>query len=57
VLHEHELPPAGLRVEGLPYRARWYGGRAVAWFGRQRGPALPGGSSGLAFDVLAPGTR
>jgi len=57
VLHEHELPPAGLRVEGLPYRARWYGGRAVGWFGRQRGPALPGGSSGLAFDVLAPGTR
>jgi len=55
VLHEHELPPAGLRVEGRSYRARWQGGRAVGWFGRQRGPAQPGGSSGLAFDVLKPG--
>lgn len=52
VLHEHELPPAGLRVEGLSYRARWLGGCTVAWFGRQRGPAQSGGSSGLAFDQL-----
>jgi hypothetical protein len=57
VLHEHELPPAGLRVEGLSYRARWHGGRAVGWFGRQRGPAQSGGSSGLAFDLLTPGAR
>jgi len=54
VLHEHELPPAGVRVEGLSYRTRWLGGRTVSWFGRQRGPALAGGSSGLAFDLLVP---
>lgn len=56
VLHEHELPPAGVRVEGLNYRARWYGGRAVGWFGRQRGPVQLGGSSGLFFDQLRPGS-
>ena len=54
-LHEHEVPPAGLRVEGNCYRARWFGGRTVLWFGRHRGPALLAGSSGLAFDQLKPG--
>jgi hypothetical protein len=51
-LHEHEVPPAGVRVDGLCYRARWYDGRTLHWFGRQRGPAQSGGSSGLAFDQL-----
>jgi hypothetical protein len=55
-LHEHEVPPAGVRIEGLCYRARWYDGRTVNWFGRQRGPAQLGGSSGLVFDQLRPGT-
>jgi len=54
-LHEHEVPAAGLRVEGRSYRARWHDGRVLNWFGRQRGPAQPGGSSGLAFDLLTPG--
>lgn len=51
-LNEHEVPPAGVRIEGQNYRARWYGGRTLLWFGRQRGPAQPGGSSGLVFDQL-----
>jgi len=55
VLHEHEVPAAGVRVEGRSYRARWLDGRVLHWFGRQRGPAQPGGSSGLAFDLLTPG--
>jgi hypothetical protein len=54
-LHEHEVPAAGVRVEGRSYRARWHGGRTISWFGRQRGPSQPGGSSGLAFDQLLPG--
>ncbi|GAB3638756.1 hypothetical protein GCM10027422_43460 [Hymenobacter arcticus] len=54
-LHEHEVPAAGVRVEGRSYRARWLDGRVLHWFGRQRGPAQPGGSSGLAFDLLLPG--
>lgn len=51
-LHAHEVLPAGTAVQGLSYRARWHGGRTLHWFGRQRGPAQPGGSSGLAFDQL-----
>jgi hypothetical protein len=51
-LHEHEISPAGLRVEGRNYRARWHDGRTMHWFGRQRGAALAGGSSGLTFDLL-----
>jgi hypothetical protein len=54
-LHEHEVPPAGVRIDGLCYRARWYDGRTVHWFGRQRGPVQLGGSSGLVFDQLQPG--
>ena len=55
LLHEHEVPPAGVRVDGLSYRARWHGGRTLHWFGRQRGAAQLGGSSGLAFDQLVSG--
>jgi hypothetical protein len=51
-LHEHEVPPAGLRVEGASYRVRWHDGRTLHWFGRRRGPAQVSGSSGLAFDQL-----
>ena len=51
-VHEHEVPPTGVRVDGLCYRARWYDGRTVLWFGRQRGVASLGGSSGLVFDQL-----
>lgn len=54
-LHEHEIPAAGMRVEGYNYRARWYNGRVVNWFGRQRGPAQLAGSSGLVFDQLRSG--
>lgn len=56
-LHEHEIPPTGVRVDGSCYRVRWYDGRTVLWFGRHRGPAQPGGSSGLAFDQLKPGPQ
>ncbi|GAB3639280.1 hypothetical protein GCM10027422_48710 [Hymenobacter arcticus] len=56
-LHEHEVPPTGVRVEGLNYRARWHDGRTLNWFGRQRGPAQLSGASGLAFDQLVPGQK
>ncbi|MBD2770259.1 hypothetical protein IC235_20425 [Hymenobacter sp. BT664] len=56
-LHEHEIPPTGVRVDGSCYRVRWYDGRTVLWFGRHRGPAQPGGGSGLVFDQLKPGPR
>ena len=51
-LHAHEVLPTGTAIQGLSYRARWYGGRTVSWFGRQRGPAQLSGSSGLVFDQL-----
>ncbi len=56
-LHEHEIPPTGVRVDGSCYRVRWYDGRTVLWLGRHRAPAQPGGSSGLAFDQLKPGPQ
>lgn len=56
-LHEHEIPPTGVRVDGSCYRVRWYDGRTVLWFGRHRATAQPGGSSGLAFDQLKPGPQ
>lgn len=56
-LHEHEIPPTGVRVDGNCYRVRWYDGRTVLWLGRRRATAQPGGSSGMAFDRLKPGVQ
>ena len=56
-LHEHEVPPTGVRIDGSCYRVRWYDGRTVLWLGRHRATAQPGGSSGLAFDQLKPGPQ
>ena len=51
-VHEHEIPPAGLRVDSAFRRARWFNGRTVLWYGRSLGAASAAGSSGLVFDRL-----
>lgn len=51
-VHEHEIPPAGMRIDSTFRRARWLDGRTILWFGRSLGSAPEGGSSGLTFDQL-----
>ncbi len=51
-IHEHEIPPAGIRIDSAFRRARWFNGQTVLWFGRSAGAAPAGGSSGLTFDQL-----
>ncbi|HEX8658841.1 MAG TPA: hypothetical protein VF690_14955 [Hymenobacter sp.] len=55
-IHEHQVPPTGLRVEGGFRRARGYDGSTHVWFERHRSPGQRGGSSGLRFDQLLPPT-
>lgn len=54
LIHERQVPPVGVRIEGNYRRARWFDGTTVTWYGRRRGNGRPGGSSGLAYDQLLP---
>ena len=59
LLHEEEVPRAGVHVAQAYQRTRWRGGRVVVWFGAERATGRGESSSGLAFDRLAdspPGT-
>ena len=53
LVHEEEVPRAGLLVTQRFRRARWRGGRVVVWYAAQRATGRGEGSSGLAFDRLA----
>jgi hypothetical protein len=53
LVHEEEVPRAGLLVTQRFRRARWHGGRVVVWYAAQRATGRGEGSSGLAFDRLA----
>ena len=54
LVHEREVPPVGVRLEGNYRRARWFNGATFTWYGRSRGVGRTGGSSGLAYDQLLP---
>jgi hypothetical protein len=54
LVHEREIPPIGMRIEGSFRRTRWYNGGTVLWYGRNRNVGRSGGSSGLAYDQLIP---
>lgn len=54
IVHEAEVPRAGVRVRGAMQRARWTDGSTVVWHARQRRAGRGEGSSGLRFDVLEP---
>ena len=52
VLHEEEVPRAGVRITQGYQRTRWRDGRAWVWLGVRKRAGRGEGSSGLAFDYL-----
>ncbi len=52
LIHEEEIPSAGLRVVRRYQSARDTAGRLHTWVGRRKGPGRGEGHSGLEFDVL-----
>jgi hypothetical protein len=52
LVHEEEIPLAGIRVVRRFQSARDQNGRLHTWVGRRKGPGRGEGSSGLVFDIL-----
>lgn len=52
LIHEEEIPSAGLRVVRRFQSARDQAGRLHTWIGRRKGPGRGLGESGLEFDRL-----
>jgi hypothetical protein len=52
LIHEEEIPRAGIRVVRRYQSARDPSGKLHTWVGRRKGPGRGEGHSGLAFDVL-----
>jgi len=53
LLHQEEVPRAGVRVSDSFQRTRWRDGRAWVWLGVRKQTGRGEGSSGLAFDSIA----
>jgi hypothetical protein len=53
-VNEEEVPRSGVVVRSRMQRARWFGGTAVVWHGRQAGAGRGEGNSGLRYDVIEP---
>jgi len=51
-VNEEEVPRSGVVVRSRMQRARWFGGTAFLWHGRQVSSGRGEGSSGLRYDVL-----
>jgi hypothetical protein len=56
-VHEEEVPRAGAVVTQAYQRTRWLGGKPLVWLGAAKGTGRGEGSSGLAFDLLAPAVK
>jgi hypothetical protein len=54
LLHEEEVSRAGTRVTQAYQRTRWTDGRVYTWLRVRRQTGRGEGSSGLAFDQIAP---
>ena len=54
---EEEVPRSGALVQQAFQRTRWLGGKVFVWFGAWKSTGRGEGSSGLAFDLLAPGKK
>lgn len=52
VVHEEEVPRAGVRVRQAYQRTRWTDGRVFVWLGAAKKAGRGEGSSGLQFDRL-----
>jgi len=53
IVHEEEVPRAGVIVSQAYQRARWTDGRVCVWLGAKKEAGRGEGSSGLTFDRLA----
>jgi len=53
---EEEVERAGTQVTAKWQRCRWYNGKVVTWYSRERRVGRGEGHGGLAFDVLEPKT-
>ena len=56
-IDEEEVPRAGALVRQAFQRTRWLGGKPFVWLGIKKTTGRGEGSSGLAFDFLAPGRQ
>jgi hypothetical protein len=56
-IDEEEVPRAGALVKQAYQRTRWLNGRPFVWLGVKKSTGRGEGSSGLAFDYLAPGKK
>ncbi len=52
LIHDDEIPSAGIRVIRRYQSARDPGGKLHTWVGRRKGPGRGEGHSGLEFDVV-----
>jgi hypothetical protein len=52
IIHEEEIPRAGIRVVRRFQSARDANGHLHTWVGRRKGPGRGEGKSGLVFDKL-----
>jgi hypothetical protein len=57
LVHEDEIPRAGIRVVRRFQSARDPAGKLHTWVGRRKGPGRGEGHSGLEFDVLDRATK
>lgn len=54
LIHEEEIPRAGVRVFQTYQRTRWHDGSVFTWLGIRKQTGRGEGSSGLAFDRVKP---
>lgn len=52
ILHEEEVPRAGVRVMQTYQRTRWHNGKVLVWLGVRKQTGRGEGSSNLRFDYL-----
>lgn len=57
LLHEEEVPRAGVRITQAFQRTRWRDGRAWVWLGVRKQTGRGESSSGLKFDTVEPAVR
>jgi hypothetical protein len=56
-IDEEEVSRAGALVQQSFQRTRWLNGKPFVWLGVTKTTGRGEGSSGLAFDLLAPGKQ
>ena len=52
LIHEEEVPRAGVIVERSYQRTRWLNGKTYMWIGRRKEAGRGEGWSGLLFDRI-----